>query len=110
MLTMDRLGACLVLDPAPDCYERTSLANWCRLLEEVPVVELRIKDLDQHLVDVAEQRILGLPEPKEPNVQFVKPLVRPTFKPADEALRKFRVQNGRSPNDSELRKMSGWRR
>jgi hypothetical protein len=110
MRMMTQLGACLILEPAPDSYERVSLL-WFKLVKEAPIVELLHKDLEQHLVDTAEHRMLGLPDATEPKPISVKRLEgEAAFKPLEETLKKFRTQNGRSPNNEELRKMSGWRK
>jgi hypothetical protein len=105
MRMMNDLGACLVLELTPDFYKHAHAGGWHELLKEAPISEMLCKDVEQVLVDTAERKLLGLPDPVEGPRLVVRPLPPVAVRPDEKELKDFRTTHGRSPNLEELGKM-----
>lgn len=110
MKMLDSLGACILLELTSDFYKH-AFGIWYELVKEAPISALLCKDVEQILVDTAERKLLGLPEPIDqaayrPIVQTLAPVA---YRPDEKALKDFRTTHGRAPNNEELRTMSKMR-
>ena len=112
MRMLDALGACILLELTPDFYKRAS-GVWYELVKEAPISAMLCKDIEQMLVDTAERKLVGLPDPADLSMSkpmVVQPLPPVACRPDEKALKDFRTTHGRAPDNEELRAMLKRRR